>query len=156
MIKTHLSCSSGSTKDALAEAERITDANGVRLTPLRRRVLELLLQADMPAKAYDLLQHLTSDASPAKPPTVYRALDFLLQQGLAHKIESLNAFVACGHRGHGHAAVFLICETCKNAQEMHAEKTLSMLKAETDKMEFSFANAVIEVHGHCADCKKTA
>ncbi|ACT58640.1 transcriptional repressor [Hirschia baltica] len=154
MTETHLSCSSGNPKDALAEAARISEENGVRLTPLRKRVLELLLAAKSPAKAYDLLEQLSKeDTTPAKPPTIYRALDFLLQQGLAHKIESLNAYVACGHRGHGHAAAFLICERCESAKEMHAESTFSALKQETQDMSFKFLNAVIEVRGICEKCQ---
>ena len=72
-----------------------------------------------PSKAYDLLEHLGDDGA-AKPPSVYRSLDFLLEMGLAHKIESLNAYVACGHWKHGHAAVFLICDKCGMAGELHA------------------------------------
>lgn len=156
MTTTHLSCSSINPNDALAEAERITLEKGVRLTPLRKRVLELLLKSNAPSKAYDLLQHLNEGAAPAKPPTVYRALDFLLEQGLAHKIESLNAYVACGHQSHGHTAAFLICEKCENAQEMHTELTMTALKEETKTLSFEFSSAVIEVRGLCANCQSAS
>ncbi len=154
MTETHLSCSSSNIDDALATAERICQSNGARLTPLRQRVLELLLKANGPAKAYDLLQQISDgDTSPAKPPTVYRALDFLLEQGLAHKIESLNAYVACGHSEHHHSAAFLICEKCELALEMSSNSTLQALKQETSKMSFQFSSAVIEVRGLCKNCQ---
>ncbi len=125
------------------------------MTPVRRRVLELLLSSDKPAKAYDLLQDLGASGA-AKPPTIYRALDFLLEMGLAHKIESLNAFVACGHTGHRHAAAFLICDTCRVAQELHANDTFASLEKEASGVDFTVRNVVIEVRGLCADCLKAA
>ena len=121
------------------------------MTPIRRRVLELLLATDAPAKAYDLLDQL-GDEGAAKPPTIYRALDFLLEMGLAHKIESLNAYVACGHASHRHSAVFLICDKCHGAEELHAEATSQALKAETDAAGFKMSRAVVEVRGICRDC----
>ncbi len=83
-----------------------------RLTAPRRRVLELLLQAGQPVKAYDLIASFAVEGPPAKPPTVYRALDFLEKQGFAHRIESLNSYVACRKEADGHAAAFLICDCC--------------------------------------------
>ena len=117
------------------------------------RVLELLLATDAPAKAYDLLDQL-GDEGAAKPPTIYRALDFLLEMGLAHKIESLNAYVACGHRDHRHSAVFLICDSCHAAQELHADATISALEAESAEVDFALRSTVLEVRGICAQCRK--
>jgi Fur family zinc uptake transcriptional regulator len=151
MGHAHLACTHGSTADALQRAETICVDRGGRLTPLRRRVLELLLEADGPVKAYDLLAAL-GDASAAKPPSVYRSLEFLLDMGLAHKIESLNAFIACGHWDHGHAAVFLICETCGAAGELHSEDAMRRLAVEVAAMKFRMRSAIIEIRGMCADC----
>ena len=125
------------------------------MTPIRRRVLELLLATDAPAKAYDLLDQL-GDEGAAKPPTIYRALDFLLEMGLAHKIESLNAYVACGHRKHRHAAAFLICEDCGTAQELHATATLDTLANETRDVNFKMKSVVVEVRGTCERCQTAA
>lgn len=155
MSDTHLSCSTEELSSALEDAEAICLARNVRLTPIRRRVLELLLASEEPAKAYDLLQNLGKEGA-AKPPTIYRALDFLLELGLAHKIESLNAYVACGHRHHGHAAAFLICNTCMSAQELHATQTLEALRQETQGVNFTLQNVVIEVRGLCSACRQSA
>jgi Fur family transcriptional regulator, zinc uptake regulator len=151
MTAAHLACAPTTLQDSLREAEALCEARGGRLTPLRRKVLTLLLESHGPAKAYDLLGHLGEDGA-AKPPSVYRSLDFLLEMGLAHKIESLNAFVACGHWGHGHAAVFLICDQCGSASELHAERSLSTLTAEVDAANFRMRSAVMEVRGLCANC----
>lgn len=155
MTTSHLSCSPVDTDAALADADRICEARQARMTPIRRRVLELLLKAKAPAKAYDLLAQL-GDEGAAKPPTIYRALDFLLELGLAHKIESLNAYVACGHRDHRHAAVFLICDICHSAQELHADATIAALKAESAEVDFQLRSAVLEVRGVCAQCRQAA
>ncbi|MEM6625538.1 MAG: transcriptional repressor [Pseudomonadota bacterium] len=151
MSDAHLAYSEPDIAAALADADAFCAAKAARLTPLRRRVLELLLQAGEPAKAYDLLAQLGEDGA-AKPPTVYRALDFLLQMGLAHKIESLNAYVACGHHHHGHTAAFLICDLCGAAQELHARGTVAALEAETKSVRFDVSNVVIEARGRCASC----
>ncbi len=99
MTDSHLDCAPTDVDEALNEAEAVCEARGARLTKIRRKVLSLMLEHREPAKAYDLLQRLDGEGA-AKPPTVYRALEFLLEMGLAHKIESLNAYVACGHWGH--------------------------------------------------------
>jgi Fur family zinc uptake transcriptional regulator len=104
-----------------------------------------------PAKAYDLLANLDGEGA-AKPPTIYRALDFLQEAGLVHKIESLNAYVACGHTSHSHSAVFLICDACKGAEELHATDTSEALRAETRAAGFRMTRAVVEVRGTCRNC----
>jgi Fur family zinc uptake transcriptional regulator len=151
MSAAHLSCSHTALEDSLRQAEELCELRGGRLTPLRRKVLTLLLEADGPAKAYDLLARMGEDAA-AKPPSVYRCLDFLLEMGLAHRIESLNAFVACGHWGHGHAAAFLICDACGGVGELHAGESARRLAAEIDEVRFRMRSAVIEVRGVCAAC----
>ena len=151
MAHAHLACSSQDLKGSLIEAETLCEQRGGRLTPLRKKVLQLLLESDGPAKAYDLLEHLGDDGA-AKPPSVYRSLDFLLEMGLAHKIESLNAYVACGHWKHGHAAVFLICDKCGMAGELHAHDSVKKLTQEVEGVNFKMRSAVIEIRGICERC----
>lgn len=151
MSHSHLSCSPATIAESLRDAERICVKRGGRLTSARKEVLTLLLQADGPAKAYDLMAQIKGNG-PAKPPTIYRALDFLMDMGLAHRIESLNAFVACGHWGHGHSAVFLICETCGWSGEMHADQSVKKLTQEVAAVGFEVRSSVIEIRGQCGQC----
>lgn len=144
-------CSPQDVDAFLNEAETLVARQGQRMTKIRRKVLRLLLESQEPAKAYDLLANLDGEGS-AKPPTIYRALDFLQETGLAHKIESLNAYVACGHARHSHSAVFLICDVCHGAEELHAVATSDALKAETEAAGFHMTRAVVEVRGICRDC----
>lgn len=140
----------------LSEAERICDAAGESLTPLRRRVLGLLLDQQGPAKAYDLLGQLGDGTNPAKPPTVYRALDFLVRLGLAHKIQSLNAFVACDVGACARSTIFLICERCGAADEFDAGHALVDLSEAAEKDGFQITRTMIEASGLCAACKAAA
>lgn len=144
-------CSTTDPAAFLAEAEHIVTKQGLRLTPIRRKVLQLLVESDVPAKAYDLMAKLDGEGA-AKPPTIYRALDFLQETGLAHKIESLNAYVACGHTSHSHSAIFLICDKCNSAEELHAVDTVNALADETLAAGFSVRQAVIEARGICRAC----
>ena len=144
-------CSPQEVEAALEEAETLTQKRGQKLTRIRRKVLRLLLESPEPAKAYDLLSNLDGEGS-AKPPTIYRALDFLQNVGLAHKIESLNAYVACGHASHSHSAVFLICDTCGGAEELHAVTTTNVIEAETKAAGFQISHAMVEAHGTCRAC----
>ena len=144
-------CSPADVDAFLAEADDIAARRGQRMTKIRRKVLRLLLESDEPAKAYDLLANLDGEGA-AKPPTIYRALDFLQEVGLAHKIESLNAYVACGHAGHAHSAVFMICNQCGKTVELHAEHTIGTLEKVTENAGFKMTKAVIEVRGDCNKC----
>jgi Fur family zinc uptake transcriptional regulator len=134
-----------------AAEQRCTEA-GESLTPLRRRVLELLLDQHGPAKAYDLLPLIASDKT-AKPPTVYRALDFLVRLGLAHRIESLNAFVACDVGACARSTIFLICEKCGAAEEFDAGHALVDLSEAAKKDGFAIRRTMIEASGLCAQCQ---
>lgn len=135
----------------LAEAERRCAAAEQRLTPPRRRVLELLLKAGQPVKAYDLIAAFGDNGVPAKPPTVYRALDFLSQQGFAHRIESLNAYVACRRGEGGHAAAFLICDCCGATREIAS--AANPIEALGEAAGYALTGVTIEAHGLCADCR---
>jgi Fur family transcriptional regulator, zinc uptake regulator len=152
MAHAHLACAPEAVADSLREAEVLCEQRGGKLTPLRKKVLTLLLESEGPAKAYDLLDQMGDKDGAAKPPSVYRSLDFLLEMGLAHRIESLNAFVACGHWKHGHAAVFLICDSCGTAGELHANDSVKKLTQEVESVKFQMRSAVIEIRGLCRDC----
>jgi Fur family zinc uptake transcriptional regulator len=145
-----------SPSEHLAEAERVCAAAGESFTPLRRRVLTLLLEHAAPAKAYDLLAVLGDGAAPAKPPTVYRALDFLVRLGLAHKIQSLNAYVACGMGACARSTIFLICDQCGGAEECDAGHALVDLGEAAERDGFEIRRTMIEASGLCAQCKAMA
>ena len=141
----------------LARAETICAAAGETLTPLRRRVLELLIDTGGPAKAYDLLDGLKSEAgAAAKPPTIYRALDFLTRLGLAHRVESLNAFVACDVGACARTMIFLICDNCGRTDESDAGHALIDVAEAATRAHFSIARTMIEARGVCAACRVAA
>ncbi|MBX3479492.1 MAG: transcriptional repressor [Caulobacter sp.] len=140
----------------LAAADDRCAAAGQRLTPPRKRVLEQLLEAGQPVKAYDLIARFSEEA-PAKPPTVYRALDFLSKQGFAHRIESLNAYVACRHAPteggrDNHAAAFLICDCCGATREIDPA-VLDSIETAAGARDFAVQAVTIEAHGLCRDCR---
>jgi Fur family zinc uptake transcriptional regulator len=139
--------------EQLAEAERRCAAAGESLTPLRRRVLELLIDHHGPAKAYDLLALLDGERGQAKPPTIYRALDFLVRMGLAHRIESLNAFVACDIGACARSTIFLICERCGGAEEFDAGHALVDLSEAAKRDGFAIRRTMIEASGLCSACQ---
>ena len=131
------------------------DARGLRLTPLRREVLELVVKARRPVKAYDLLESLRDRHAGAAPPTVYRALDFLLENGFIHKLESINAFVFCQHPAEAHQVPFLICDTCSSAQEVCDERVAELIEAQAKAFGFRPQAQTLEVHGTCRHCRKS-
>jgi len=128
------------------------DLRGLRLTPLRLRVLELVAASPKPAKAYDLLDQLKDEHSGAAPPTVYRALDFLLENGFIHKLASINAFVSCHHPNEAHQVPFLICDVCSAAIEVCDERVSRLLNLQAKEHGFRPAGQTLEVHGTCANC----
>ena len=110
----------------LLKAEQICRERGARLTELRKRVLELVARAGEPVGAYALLDMLKEDdnaSRKAAPPTIYRALDFLLQHGLVHRIASHNTYIVCDHPGHRHAGLFFVCSNCGSVVELDSHKT---------------------------------
>jgi Fur family zinc uptake transcriptional regulator len=142
--------SGAALRGALARAEAYCDGLQERLTAPRRRVLELLLSAEGPLKAYDLISAYGDAGAPAKPPTVYRALEFLERVGFAHRIESLNAYVPCRIEG-GHAAAFLICDCCGAAAEF--EPDISAELAAANAAGYDVRSVTIEARGLCAACR---
>ena len=125
---------------------------GLRLTPLRAQVLGLVADAGKPVKAYDLLDLMKSDSGSTAPPTVYRALDFLLEQGFIHLLASINAFVACHHPHVRHSVPFLICDRCQNATELEDTRISELLDSQAQALGFATRAQTLEVHGICADC----
>jgi Fur family transcriptional regulator, zinc uptake regulator len=140
----------------LARADAICESAGESLTPLRRRVLELLIDAGGPAKAYDLLDGLNTGTGPAKPPTVYRALEFLTRLGLAHRVETLNAFVACDVGACARATIFLICSRCGRTEESDAGHALVDVGEAAQRGGFTIERTMIEARGVCAECRAAA
>lgn len=142
------------TGDVLARAEAITTASGARLTPVRRRVLEILVEAHRALGAYDVLQRLSAEGFGNQPPVAYRALDFLVEQGLAHRIQRLNAFTACMHAGENHAPAFLICRVCETVAEAPVAPVRAALDAAAAELGFAVERASIEALGLCPTCKE--
>ncbi|KAB2901319.1 MAG: transcriptional repressor [Dokdonella sp.] len=139
----------------VAEVEQACLARGLRLTPLRLRVLELVAAAAKPVKAYDLLDQLRDEHGSAAPPTVYRALDFLLGHGFIHKLESINAFVGCHHPAEAHQVPFLICDVCASAVELCDARVATLLGSQARERGFVPRAQTLEVHGTCADCSRS-
>ncbi len=141
---------------ALVEAQATCERAGLRLTPLRRRVLELVWGGHAPVKAYDILEDLRRETGSAAPPTVYRALAFLLEAGLVHRLESLNAYVGCGGPGTPHVGQFLICRRCSAVAEIATPAIVSALIADARRLGFAADRQTIEVKGLCAACRTHA
>ena len=139
---------------ALDRAERICREGSLRLTPIRRKVLELILQSHKPIKAYDILALLSSEDHIEKPPTVYRSLDFLLQNHLIHKIESFNAYIACELDHNIQDSKFFVCDQCEEVKELSEPKLDKSLIDASKKLGFTPHQTTIEVHGTCAKCTK--
>ena len=137
---------------ALKKAEVICNKKGVKLTKLRQKVLTLILKNHGYVKAYDLLNDLKKNDASAKPPTVYRSLDFLMEHGFIHKIQSLNAFVGCSHPDEHEDCYFLICKECKNIEECCSNKVKKVLTSTSGKNNFSPNQVTLEITGICQDC----
>jgi Fur family zinc uptake transcriptional regulator len=137
---------------ALGAAESRCSASQERLTTPRRRVLELLLESDGPLKAYDLIAAFGAGGEPAKPPTVYRALEFLERLGFAHRIESLNAYVPCRLDGESHAAAFLICDCCGAAEEFEPDFSPGLAAAAAKG--YAVSSVTLEARGRCPACQE--
>jgi Fur family transcriptional regulator, zinc uptake regulator len=138
---------------ALRKAAMLCARRGARLTDLRRRVLELVWQGHAAVKAYDILDELGSAESAARPPTVYRALDFLIAHGLVHRLESLNAYVGCPEPDSAHEGQFLICDGCGTVREFEAPAIQAAIAEEAAVQEFAVERRTVEVHGVCRPCR---
>jgi len=139
--------------NALANAEATCRDKGLRMTPLRLQVLELVWASHEPVKAYDLLDQLKALNFNSAPPTVYRALDFLLNAGLVHRIASLNAYIGCNHPQTAHHAQFFICDRCHSVAEMDATDINTALRREAKSCGFHIQSPTVEIHGVCQSCR---
>ena len=137
----------------VSAAEALCDAKKLRLTDARRRVLEILLAEHKALGAYDVLAKLSEQGEPAHPPAAYRALDFLVDNGLAHRIERLNAFVACNHPDEGHRPAFLICRDCRSVAEAAVAPDAGALGETAERIGFRIERTSIEVEGLCPGCQ---
>ncbi len=141
-------------RQLLSEASQLCAERKLRLTSRRRQVLEILLASHQPMGAYDILAELNQASGKERiaPPIVYRALDFLMGEGLIHRIESRNAFISCVHPGHRSGAQFLICRDCHQVAELEGGD--NGLLAEADNLGFAVDHSVVEITGVCAECQK--
>lgn len=146
----HSRCSS----DAIAHAEALCARSAQRLTPIRRRVLEALLSSHQPLGAYELIDRLSDGTARPAPITIYRALDFLREHALVHRIESRNAFIACAHTHDSNdPVVFLICERCGAVGEAAAQAVAHTIRSASRAAGFTPRTPVIEISGICAHCR---
>ena len=139
-------------ESALVQAESLCRERGARLTPLRRRVLEIIWESHAPLGAYDVLQRMNAGGERNAPPTVYRTLDFLMEHGLIHRIESMNAFVGCATPANTHKGQFFICRACGNVAETHSEDISEAIEESATRAGFLVETPVVEVGGRCLEC----
>lgn len=143
-------------KTGVSAAAETCAAEGLQLTDVRRRVLEILLEKHRALGAYDILEVLREEGMGSQPPVAYRALDFLTKHGFAHKIERLNKFVACSDIGGNHTPAFLICTGCDLVAEAHLEASTGRLSKAADAVGFTIERAVLEAEGLCQSCREAA
>ena len=140
----------------IQEAEQYCKENGLNFTPVRRKVLEILLHKNTAIGAYEILDLLREAGFKNQPPVAYRALDFLVQNGFAHKIEQLNSFIGCTHPGKDHSPAFMICRNCDSVSEEEALARNFSVSQIASKSGFTVEKAVIEARGLCHSCTSLA
>lgn len=145
----HSSCQT----QALSDALELCKKKGLKLTNIRQQVLEIIWASHNPIGAYDVLQKLQDCGHKPAPPTAYRAIDFLVNAQLIHRIESLNAYIGCPSPEHTHQGQFYICKSCGHIAEMSNSAINKTLAAGADELGFMAQEAVIEIHGICNDCQ---
>ncbi len=143
----------GCRATAMRGARAACRAANLRLTPMRARVLEILLESHKALGAYDILARLRAEGRSSQPPIVYRALDFLVSNGFAHRLERLNAFAACAHAEDRHQPMFLICESCHQVAEAPLDRLGQDIFARATKLGFQARSPVVEVSGLCPACQ---
>jgi len=144
----HRACIEGTVATVAARCA----AEGLQFTPVRRRVLEILLARHRALGAYEILDTLRAEGLGSQPPVAYRALEFLTRHGFAHRIEGLNAFAACTHPDHGHDAAFLICTGCGALAEAPVGPARAALAKTAEAAGFTIARTVLEAEGLCPKC----
>ncbi len=145
----HTDCSGA----AIEHAEKIAAERGLRLTPVRRRVLEILLEGHRAYGAYEVLERLAKDGFANQPPVAYRALDFLVEHGFVHRVRRLNAFAACMHPGEDHEPAFFICEVCQTVAEAPEDRVQAAIGSVAAGIGFAVSRTSVEVVGRCPKCR---
>ncbi|MBP8227364.1 MAG: transcriptional repressor [Pararheinheimera sp.] len=145
-----------SIESLVTRARHICDVNGARFTTIREKVFRLLADTHGGIGAYELLEQLKASEPAAKPATIYRALDFLTEQGFIHKIESTNAFLLCHHFEQHHPAQLLICDQCGHVEELHSSPLQQELVKLASEKGFLIQRQTVEAHGSCQSCLKKA
>lgn len=140
---------------ALKQAHSVCDKEGVRLTNLRKQILELIWQNHKPLGAYTLMEMLekSSDRKRVAPPTVYRTLDFLMEQGLIHKVHSLNAFIGCANPIQKHNDALFICRDCGHTEEVRSDTIQQAINLSASQQKFVVNDQIIEIVGRCTRCR---
>jgi Fur family zinc uptake transcriptional regulator len=142
--------------DAVARAVMLCEGRGARFTDRRRRVLEIVWRSHGPIGAYDILQLLQAERRSSAPPTVYRALDFLIAHGLVHRLDSLNAYVGCAHPERRHISEFLICTGCERVAELDDARLRTAVEGSAAAAGFAVRRLTIELQGLCPSCAEAA
>ena len=140
------------TSASILAAEAICNSHGVRLTKLRRAILEVLLEANAPVKAYDMIEKMRSKGERLTPATVYRVLDFLLQYGLIHRINALNAFIPCTGSHDEHSMLLFVCSQCQQATEMDDPVLYQAMRDRLGELGMGMGDNCIEIQGTCHNC----
>jgi Fur family zinc uptake transcriptional regulator len=140
---------------ALVAAERVCRAKGLRFTGSRRQVLELVWTSHKPVGAYEILDRLNAQGKRAAPPTVYRALEFLIEADLVHRLDSLNAFVGCPDPGNSHIGQFLICRQCRSVAELDDDDINTLVGQKAADLGFTAVRQMVEIQGLCQDCRES-
>jgi Fur family zinc uptake transcriptional regulator len=148
----HESC----VADAVAMAEKLCRERGLRFTSIRCRVLELVWGSHRPIGAYDILEVLGKESDSAAPPTVYRALEFLIEAGLVHRLDSLNAFIGCPDPARRHAGQFLICLQCRTVTELCDAEIEELVTRTATRHGFEASRQMLEIEGLCNNCRTAA
>jgi Fur family zinc uptake transcriptional regulator len=148
----HNSC----VRRALSQADEFCRENQLRFTKVRRRTLGILLESHAAMGAYEVLDRLKLEGLGSKPPIAYRALGFLLDNGFIHRIERLNAFVACSHPGASHHPAFLICTDCGSVAETSVSPNTDALSKTARQNGFQIRHTTLEAEGQCPDCQQGA
>lgn len=156
MLKTDPAPACGCAHNAATFAERVgkrCEREGLLLTPLRRRVLDIFSESAAPLGAYAILEELSRrEGKQVAPPTVYRTLEFLLEHGFVHKIESLNAYAPCEHLGHAHHGMLVICEGCGRSEEIEDDAVMRAVTATAGGAGFRLSRVMVEAQGLCRRC----
>ena len=140
-------------EDFLSQADTLCLKRKQRFTNLRKQVLSLICRSEQPLGAYALLDLMKDAGRSAAPPTVYRALDFLQEQGFVHRLASNNTYLACAHPQHQHEAVFLVCTQCGFTQELHTDGIYKAVESKAKQVDFKVVHTAVEVAGLCAQCQ---